>query len=976
MIVTDLFEGAPISGDGGAVANFNQQMANNTEVAYQKNLKAAGVAENYDDEPDECWTCRGTGEGQHEGQTCSVCHGSGVEPGERDDDDFDIPDDYYEDVDAPWPFQQVNELSNEKLGQYKKAAGADATAADKRGDFERGNKRFRGITTATKKQFSNDIKKHYASREQGVAEGFSLNSISKFANIIPNFANKLVSVGKQEATETWKMLQILNLKRQGKATPAQIKFMNEQWKDIAVIALGVGLAGQAAVAGAAHAGAAGAATHVAKDELQHSLIDGGLEYGAEVLAVKFGIDIVKKIAHALSTSSGRRYDKSQEVQQDAPIAGPASDANVERMYANARGGFGGVAEATGDPKFDKMLKGITAKKAVAKQQKADAKQQAQAAFGGMFGGGNPADKLKIKEQGVAENSLNELSPDLLQRSAQVAKNKSNQAMDPKIHDALGGGYTNRLAKHYDSLSQKFSNKAVKIGQRDAVKKIASPAVMRKIGMSEQGVAEGLNEFAPGGQEGNGPFDYGSAIVQIGEDYTELYNDDGDGADAARIIKVGKTFMDAGMTAGINAFYAMDTMVRDHVAEQLQDLNFNVRQDIYLPYRQGIAKKTADGDAKYAAHQATPAGQEENRNKAVIKAVIVSGSKNYQPGHEVASLIFDKRKQDVAQRLAEIKKEMSERFGPDVKIDYQVTIGGNPVQGKEQGVAEVKQRLDPKCWTGKHKEGTKIKGGVRVNNCVPNESTVNEFAPPGGDDGGPDEDEILFRLAKQWWLGTEQDMIRAERTLASMGWEIGEDEGSYDDGGVFVVRAGDVNGRSYQSWPHEELVAEGVAEGFVDSAKKLATGAALAGSLALGGGAAHAQNVNTTQVQSPQAAVAQAKIDYTKAGPITQDSMGQKLEYGIPVNAKGDFFAPSQDLPDDEYMQQIKAYKTWKSDFTRRWPSAKFNADGSADNGTKAFGSSMMPFGGMPKIQENITFKLTQRMHSVNRKLTNTVKGMS
>lgn len=30
---------------------------------------------------------------------------------------------------------------------------------------------------------------------------------------------------------------------------------------------------------------------------------------------------------------------------------------------------------------------------------------------------------------------------------------------------------------------------------------------------------------------------------------------------------------------------------------------------------------------------------------------------------------------------------------------------------------VKQRLDPSCWKGKHKEGTKIKGGVRVNNCV-------------------------------------------------------------------------------------------------------------------------------------------------------------------------------------------------------------------------------------------------------------------
>ena len=32
---------------------------------------------------------------------------------------------------------------------------------------------------------------------------------------------------------------------------------------------------------------------------------------------------------------------------------------------------------------------------------------------------------------------------------------------------------------------------------------------------------------------------------------------------------------------------------------------------------------------------------------------------------------------------------------------------------------IKQRLDPKCWTGKHKKGTKTKGGVRVNNCVPN-----------------------------------------------------------------------------------------------------------------------------------------------------------------------------------------------------------------------------------------------------------------
>ena len=49
------------------------------------------------------------------------------------------------------------------------------------------------------------------------------------------------------------------------------------------------------------------------------------------------------------------------------------------------------------------------------------------------------------------------------------------------------------------------------------------------------------------------------------------------------------------------------------------------------------------------------------------------------------------------------------------------------------IEAVKQRLDPKCWTGKHKEGTKIKGGVRVNNCVPNESIEESKVTPSAKD---------------------------------------------------------------------------------------------------------------------------------------------------------------------------------------------------------------------------------------------------
>ena len=63
----------------------------------------------------------------------------------------------------------LSELSTEKLAQYKKAAGADAKQADAKGDYARGDKRFKGINKATNKQFDNDLKKH---TKQDVTEQF------------------------------------------------------------------------------------------------------------------------------------------------------------------------------------------------------------------------------------------------------------------------------------------------------------------------------------------------------------------------------------------------------------------------------------------------------------------------------------------------------------------------------------------------------------------------------------------------------------------------------------------------------------------------------------------------------------------------------------------------------------------------------------------------------------------------------------
>lgn len=55
---------------------------------------------------------------------------------------------------------RLDEISSEKLGQYKTAAGKQATDADNAGNTAKANKRVSGIIKATNKQFDNDRKKN------------------------------------------------------------------------------------------------------------------------------------------------------------------------------------------------------------------------------------------------------------------------------------------------------------------------------------------------------------------------------------------------------------------------------------------------------------------------------------------------------------------------------------------------------------------------------------------------------------------------------------------------------------------------------------------------------------------------------------------------------------------------------------------------------------------------------------------------
>ena len=160
-----LDEGAPIAttpgsiDPGGAVDNFRQQMANNTELAYQKGMAEARKKKKKK-------SSRSLGRYFFPGYGY---YGSG-ESGEGGGDGGGGEG---ESVDRAVAKGNINELSTDKLAQYKTAAALDAGAADKRGDYERGDKRFAGIVKATKKQFANDLKKH---GQQGMAEGSSTSS--------------------------------------------------------------------------------------------------------------------------------------------------------------------------------------------------------------------------------------------------------------------------------------------------------------------------------------------------------------------------------------------------------------------------------------------------------------------------------------------------------------------------------------------------------------------------------------------------------------------------------------------------------------------------------------------------------------------------------------------------------------------------------------------------------------------------------
>jgi len=397
----------------------------------------------------------------------------------------------------------------------------------------------------------------------------------------------------------------------------------------------------------------------------------------------------------------------------------------------------GVTETTGDPKFDKMLKGITGKRQVAKQQKTDTKQQARDAFGGMFGGGNPADKLSIRNKGVAEVSddgygYKSLSTKQIMKLIQSGNWEAVQDVVPGKHIQLRNNRNgkNTTVHVKQDVAEGFDELDAYIKAKQAPQPSGGAGIKRgSYGMPGRKTTKGVPGARPGGGStghttpGNRDFGRPHSIPRAAplgiDDYDANYRREVDEVEYKDTVD--KSKIPAVQRKAQGGDWKVSTRDLEHersksptgpegLAKAKQRLGMNENQQL-PPEVIELLKKVAQSDAA------------PEHKKAIINSIMAK----YQPIKNIAEeptrTAREKFNQGLkragfdpdaaAKRLTDLiakQKAEREKFEKENPAAY----------GDDSAVKEEKVRLDPKCWTGKKigNPKTKVKGGVRVNNCVP------------------------------------------------------------------------------------------------------------------------------------------------------------------------------------------------------------------------------------------------------------------
>lgn len=179
--------------------------------------------------------------------------------------------------------------------------------------------------------------------------------------------------------------------------------------------------------------------------------------------------------------------------------------------------------------------------------------------------------------------------------------------------------------------------------------------------------------------------------------------------------------------------------------QSRGIEKNIGEELSEDWQKVNKKDKTDG----MSSKAVKAYRRENPGSKLKTAVTTKPSK-LKKGSKSA-----KRRASFCARMSGMKKAHASaktKRDPDSPINKalrrwnceSIEEMGQLIQYAEKIINEEKQRLDPKCWDGYKKQGTKMKDGVRVNNCVPKEGVkkgLSEFSSgrdPWDDDNRGDD----------------------------------------------------------------------------------------------------------------------------------------------------------------------------------------------------------------------------------------------
>ena len=458
----------------------------------------------------------------------------------------------------------------------------------------------------------------------------------------------------------------------------------------------------------------------------------------------------------------------------------------------------GVAETTGDPKFDKMLKGITGKRQVAKQQKADTKQQARDAFGGMFGGGNPADSLGIRKKNVDEG--NELPANVIDMIKKIAQSSAAPEHKTAMINALIAKYKdhNMAEAEGDPEGLPHLTKKLLTNIVNQVGKEGAHAIIKSLEWGD-GAADELLQLIVNDLKKNvrGEVDetYGAQLHTKHKKnrFKQIKKIKQTQNKAFGLSEAGCTMTKAGRECPVHGMnecpgYEMtETSPQDKLHQRHQE----IRKKSGLPhpdhYLKMMKQKQAEIDAlraEVAADKAKGLGEAtvtpriggfqqtidddgtvtSDYNVGPVSASTVkrpntinttsatvplahnvqatvdrgigfggAGKNIQQGGNQVTSItartsqnpqgttssfVGQPTAQDLEKAVPPDWESSGNEFSDEINEAIERYVEALSRAGYD--LQEEKVRLDPKCWKGKKigNPKTKVKGGVRVNNCVP------------------------------------------------------------------------------------------------------------------------------------------------------------------------------------------------------------------------------------------------------------------